>query len=290
MARPSRLEGRLLAVLDRQVRRGRAGSGKTAVATAIALCALLPVAAITPGAAAPAETAAAAVPMAPDTAGRPYSYSTVVQRTYLKAGPAQVRLATETTIEATDVFLTPDRTGVTGIRAGGALLVVETGLPGHPDSAGASTRRLRITPLPGGALQHDYQVDGVNSAFDAEARAWLASFLPFFEGNPLTLRHGPRHPVRPGRAPPLQEHPSPRDGRSIGRREAERSLRPPSSCASRRRPSFSPRNAMASRPSWPAARSCRDGADGQRCHPRSRDATRARHSAPGRPSPLRLPG
>jgi beta-lactamase regulating signal transducer with metallopeptidase domain len=242
MARRSRFEGRLVAVLDRQVRRGPAGSGKTVLATAIALCALLPVAAITPGAAAPAEKAAAAplgasithgglgdgalpVPsgtegdgappaepppssrsaagrVVPDTAGRPYTYRAVVQRTYLKTGPAQVRLATETTIEATDVFLTPDRTGVTGIRAGGALLVVETGLPGHADSAGATTRRLRITPLPGGALQRDYQIEGVNRAFDAEARAWLASLLPLLKRE--TTHPPPRsatsRPTRPGTA------------------------------------------------------------------------------------------
>jgi beta-lactamase regulating signal transducer with metallopeptidase domain len=236
MARRSRFEGRLLAVLDRRVRRGPAGSGRTAVATAIALCALLPLAAITPGAAAPAASAAGdrldaphpgpgdvspAVPAGtespgeagteppshpaaraalPDTTGRPYTYSAVVQRTYLKSGHAEVvRYATETTIEATAVFLTPDRTGVTGIRAGGALRILETGLPGHPDSAGASTRRLLITPLPGGDLRHDYQVDGVNSAFDAETRAWLATLLPFIKREPT--HHPPRAaaaaPVRP---------------------------------------------------------------------------------------------
>jgi beta-lactamase regulating signal transducer with metallopeptidase domain len=239
MARRSRFEGRLLAVLDRQVRRGPAGAGKTVLAAAIALSALLPLAALKPGAAAArAETAAAAAPIdastahtglgvetlpagtegsgpagsepspssrpapgrvVPDTAGRPYTYSAVIQRTYLKAGPAQVRLATETAIEATDVFLTPDRTGVTGIRAGGALQVVETGLPGHPDSAGATTRRLLITPLPGGALQHDYQIDGVNSAFDAEARAWLASLLPFLkrETTPAPPRAATTRPTPP---------------------------------------------------------------------------------------------
>jgi beta-lactamase regulating signal transducer with metallopeptidase domain len=216
MARRSRFEGRLLAVLDRQVRRGPTGRGKTAAATGLALCALLPLAAMTPGVASPLEAADAPAAIdadaphsgladgsiaapgvtvgsstpdaeappsrpragaaVPDTAGRPYTDRAVIQRTYIKDRPA-----TETTIEATNVFLTPDRAGVTGIRAGGALLVVETGLRGHPDSAGASTRRLLITPLPGGALRHDYQVDGVNSAFDAEARVWLASLLPFLK-------------------------------------------------------------------------------------------------------------
>jgi beta-lactamase regulating signal transducer with metallopeptidase domain len=141
MARRSRLEGRLLAVLDRQVRRGPTGSGKTAVAAAIALCALLPLGAITPGVASAAESdAAAAAPpplsapaagaALPETVGRPYTDRAVIQPTSLKARPA-----TETSIEATDVFLTPDRARVAG---GGTTARPPTAASPRPPGPGAA--------------------------------------------------------------------------------------------------------------------------------------------------------
>ncbi|HEX2095446.1 MAG TPA: transglycosylase SLT domain-containing protein, partial [Longimicrobiaceae bacterium] len=76
-------------------------------------------------------------------------------------------------IEARNVVPTPDDRDVAGFLSGGSLWVEE--------SAGGVSRSLRITPGDDGGLQRTYRVNGEAHAYDATARAWLASILKEFK-------------------------------------------------------------------------------------------------------------
>ncbi len=56
--------------------------------------------------------------------------------------------------------------------------ISEDGLFSATDERGRQTRKLRMTPNPGGPLKRSYFVNGQAREFDADARAWLSRILP----------------------------------------------------------------------------------------------------------------
>lgn len=88
-------------------------------------------------------------------------------------------------IRARNVRLAQGGVAVSEILPGGALEIDHTILPGSPDadalrprgSRATVTRTLRMTRGRDGAIVRSYRVNGVERAWEAESRAWLADML-----------------------------------------------------------------------------------------------------------------
>ncbi|HEV2131392.1 MAG TPA: M56 family metallopeptidase [Longimicrobiaceae bacterium] len=209
MARRSQLEGRLLAILDGELR--RSGVSRRAVAGVVGLATLLllPVACLR---AAPASAAgvrgevAAVPPSAPEAQqqaeqiGDPFGlakaadtlpqaapalpqkpWSTVIRLNGSHNGEPSFRLV----VEAEGVILAPEREAVAGLRPGGSLVITQELLPGYPDpdplrpvgSGETLVRTLRAVRGPEGQAQYFYAVNGQPREFGREGRAWLTRIL-----------------------------------------------------------------------------------------------------------------
>ncbi|HYR09871.1 MAG TPA: M56 family metallopeptidase, partial [Longimicrobium sp.] len=149
-AHPSRLEGRLLAILDPERRAAPPRRGSAALASLAVALVLAPVAAATPG----AEPVAGSAAVQPDS-GRIRAEWRVDGTRMEAIIRGDVRISEE-----------PERIRVP---AGGLLTVEEVAVPG--------ARRLAVHPGPGGAPAVAWTVGGQPAPLDAEARAWLRPWL-----------------------------------------------------------------------------------------------------------------
>jgi beta-lactamase regulating signal transducer with metallopeptidase domain len=154
MARPSQLAGRLLAVLD--AHRDRRGVSRRFALPAwlIALCVVLPLAAL--------------APFAPHGPGHSRSIShediNGVQTFQWSDDGHKIRIRTEGKVD-----LNEDWTGIVRLARGAEMRIEEEG-------AGAK-RRLDIEPGSDGRPVYTWKIDGTERPFDAAGRTWLQSML-----------------------------------------------------------------------------------------------------------------
>jgi beta-lactamase regulating signal transducer with metallopeptidase domain len=192
MARRSHFEGRLLALLDRRVRRDRPGPMRTAIVASVLLCGLLPLAAIRPVSvpanaslaedAAPESLADAAHPPTAETENEPVIEPHAPQtlplpsyglgprdRNHLQWSNGQGMRAEIHALGR--VEFSPDGVEIRRITPGGYLRVETRGE--------GSERRIEARPGANGELRYSYFVDGAQREWHEHARAWLASVTAY---------------------------------------------------------------------------------------------------------------
>ncbi|MEO6193504.1 MAG: M56 family metallopeptidase, partial [Thermoanaerobaculia bacterium] len=154
MARPSQLAGRLLAVLD--ARRDRRGVSRrfTLPAWLIAVCVVLPLAAL--------------APFAPRGSGpsRSVSHEDIngTQTFQWREDDHRIKIRTEGKID-----LNEDWTGIVGLARGAEMRIEE--------EMGRTTRRLDVEPGSDGRPVYTWKVDGTERPFDAAGQKWLQGML-----------------------------------------------------------------------------------------------------------------
>lgn len=193
MARPSQLTGRLLAVLDERRARAALTRRTTGVSAVVAACLIFPLAGLTafgraaqhaPPAVPPAKAAGTAPAHRPsptparvaadptcDWSARGHSNSSSYNvnddqtRVTIKSDDCRLTVEAEGKIAFTD-----DDADIASISNGGYFDLEERG----PNRE----RRRLLVQSSGGRLQRTWQVNGTDTPYGADAKAWLARVLP----------------------------------------------------------------------------------------------------------------
>lgn len=175
MARPSQLEGRLLAILDPG--RARSGASPRALpATSLAVLLMAaPLAALSPGfeGRPESQSAASTSAAAPAGSGETRSFASSSQATAKEGSRSgtvsQSRDGGRLEIRMQDVRFSDDYSRLVGIDDGGYLEISQRGPEGR--------RRLEIDPVSGGGLSRSFFVNGQRSESEAEAEELLQRAL-----------------------------------------------------------------------------------------------------------------
>ena len=177
MARRSRLEARVRAILSFSGERGTTGL-RLLAAGALAVALILPLALLRPTAAASASPDGPREEAAGEAAARSETDEPATEeqlrgelRVMWENAPARF----EATLHGAGE-LTPDETGVARLARDGYLKIVAQRLRGG-DQPPVTVRTLSILER-GGGLVYEQTVEGRSRPFDAESRQWLARVLP----------------------------------------------------------------------------------------------------------------